>query len=61
VPKTLIRMRERQSRLLTRPFRPEETVITADLRAELELRLRPDVRRLRAWLGADFAGWGLLD
>jgi hypothetical protein len=61
VPRWLIRMRDQQSPLMTRPFRPEETVMTPELRAELAVRLRPDVARLREWLGPDFDGWGLLD
>lgn len=61
VPGRLVRMREQQSPLMTRPFRREETVMPPDLRQELARRLQPDVRRLREWLGADFDGWGLLD
>jgi hypothetical protein len=61
IPGWLVRMREEQSPLLTRAFRPDETVMTAELRAELATRLRPEVRRLRTWLGPDFDGWGLLD
>jgi hypothetical protein len=60
VPRWLVRMREQQSPLMTRTFRPDETAMTPELRAELSARLRPDVSRLRAWLGPDFEGWGLL-
>jgi hypothetical protein len=60
VPHWLVRQRERESRLLTRPFRNDETVLPDDLRAELVRRLRPDVDALRDWLGHDFHGWGML-
>jgi hypothetical protein len=60
VPGWLADMRERQSPLMTRPFRPDEAAMSPELRAELANRLTPDVRRLRAWLGPDFDGWGLL-
>lgn len=61
VPRRVVRWRERESWLLTRPFRPEETAVTPQLRQELASRLRADVAALRMWLGPDFHGWGLLD
>jgi hypothetical protein len=35
--------------------------LPAELEAELVEQLRPDVARLRAFLGSDFDGWGLLN
>ena len=50
------------ARVLTgRRIRPAELVIPADVEARLVELLRPDVARLRDWLGPDFDGWGLLD
>ena len=60
VPGWVVRRRERESWLLTRPFRPSETVLPEDVRAELVRRLRPDVEELRDWLGSGFHGWGML-
>lgn len=60
VPRWVVRRRERESWLLTRPFRQTETVLPEDVRAELVQRLRPDVEELRDWLGSDFHGWGML-
>jgi Sulfotransferase family len=44
----------------TRPVDPAMADLPADLEAELAEQLRPDVARLRRFLGADFDGWGLL-
>lgn len=61
VPARLVRWREEQSPLMTRAFRPRESTMPDDVRAELVRRLRPDVAELRQWLGNDFDCWGLLD
>jgi hypothetical protein len=45
----------------TRPVVPEMAALTAGLEAELVEQLRPDVARLRTFLGGEFDGWGLLD
>jgi hypothetical protein len=45
----------------TRPVVPAMAELPADLEAELVERLRPDVARLRTFLGAGFDGWGLLE
>ncbi|HEY7282279.1 MAG TPA: sulfotransferase domain-containing protein [Actinomycetota bacterium] len=48
------------TRLMTRPIRPDEVAIDADLRQRLADVLRPDVERLRRWMEPSFTGWGLL-
>ena len=48
------------NRVLSREVRPEELRIDPQLRERLADVLRPDVRRLRQWMGPDFDGWGLL-
>lgn len=53
-------LRHNRSRLVTRAVRPEERVLDEDLRARLADVLRPDLERLRPWMGPDFDGWGLL-
>ena len=52
--------RFKRSRLTTRILTPEDGRISNDVRQRLQDRLRPDVERLRAYLGPDFEGWGLL-
>lgn len=49
------------SPLATRPIGAEETRMDDDLRHRLEDVLRPDVERLRRYMGPSFTGWGLLD
>ncbi len=53
-------VRHNRSRLLTRPIRPDERTVDPDVRARLEDVLRPDLERLRPWLGDGDDGWGLL-
>ena len=48
------------SRLTTRPLTPRDTTMDDDLRRQLEDLLRPDVERLRDYLGPEFDGWGML-
>jgi len=48
------------SPLTTRALGPDDVTLTGDLRKRLEETLRPDVERLREYLGEDFHGWGLL-
>lgn len=60
VPALLVRWREQQSPLLTRPLRAREHVVPPAVRDELAAQLRPEVEQLRAWLGPEFDGWGLL-
>ncbi|MDQ3758698.1 MAG: sulfotransferase [Actinomycetota bacterium] len=45
----------------TRALTRSDTTLTCDVRKRLEEMLRPDVERLREYLGEDFHGWGLLD
>jgi hypothetical protein len=48
-------------RAVTRPSAPPEpSVLSPQVRAEMLDRLRPDLERLPALLGADFDCWGLL-
>lgn len=47
--------------LASRPITEQETRIDDDLRHRLEDVLRPDVERLRRYMGPSFSGWGLLD
>jgi hypothetical protein len=54
------RARIQRSRLTTRPLTPGDTTLPDDVRRRLEDLLRPDVERLRQYLGPDFDGWGLL-
>lgn len=59
VPAALVRWREQQSPVVTRPLRAREQVVPPAVRAELAARLRQEVEQLRAWLGPGFDGWGL--
>jgi hypothetical protein len=45
----------------TRPVSSSRAELPADVEAELVEQLRPDLERLRSFLGTDFDGWGLLD
>ena len=47
-------------RFNTRAITAEETAIGDDLRGRLADLVRPDVARLREWMGPSFDGWGLL-
>lgn len=46
-------------RLTTTSFVPGWGAIPDNLRLQLEQVLRPDVRRLRSYIGSDFDGWGI--
>ncbi|MBV9293198.1 MAG: sulfotransferase domain-containing protein [Frankiales bacterium] len=59
VPGRLRSAEARGSRLLTRPIEPGEVVVSDDLRERLAALLRPDLVRLRGYLGTDFDCWGL--
>lgn len=50
----------RHSPLATRPMTPEETHLDDALREDLRAVLRPDLERLREYLGPGFDAWGLL-
>jgi hypothetical protein len=54
-------VRRAVERATTRPVSPAMAELPATLEAELIERLRPDLVRLRAFLGPEFDGWGLLD
>jgi hypothetical protein len=47
-------------RMLYRTITDDEVRIDDDLRRRLETVLRPDIARLRTWMGPTFDGWGLL-
>lgn len=49
-----------RSPLTTRALKPEDITVPDDARKRLEDSLRPDVERLRTYLGRDFDGWGLI-
>ena len=53
--------RLRYSAFATRSFRPDETGVDPDLEDRLRVLLRPDLERLRSFLGPSFDAWGLLD
>lgn len=57
------RLRDAAWRALSRRATPpkELTTMSAELQAEVVRRLRPDLRRLRTYMGEDFHCWGLLD
>lgn len=46
-------------RISTAPATKDQAPLPLDLRAHLEDLLREDVRRLRAYMPADFSGWGI--
>lgn len=48
------------NRVLSRPVRAEDLRLDPELRERLGDVLRPDIERLRQWMGSDFDGWGLL-
>lgn len=48
------------SALTTRALDARDFTVSDDVRRRLEDRLRPDVAKLRTYLGDDFDGWGLL-
>jgi hypothetical protein len=54
-------VRRAVERATTRPVSPAMAELPATLEAELIERLRPDLVRLRAFLGPEFDGWGLLE
>jgi Sulfotransferase domain len=54
-------VRRRVRRVLTRPVDPAMAELPPALEAELVEQLRPDLLRLRTYLGDDFGAWGLLD
>lgn len=53
-------LQHNRNRFVSRALRPSELVITEDTRRRLEDVLRPDVERLRTWMGPGFGAWGLL-
>lgn len=53
--------RLRRSRLTTRALRASDTELPPGLRERLEDLVRPDLVRLRDYLGPGFRAWGLLD
>jgi hypothetical protein len=57
-PKLWQRVRPRARRALSRPV-GERPALEPELRARLETLLAPDVERLRAISGRDFASWSL--
>jgi hypothetical protein len=54
-PAPLLRLRHR---ITARPIQPDLSLSPA-VRQELEARLRPDIERLRTYLGDAFDGWGI--
>jgi hypothetical protein len=54
-------VRRRARRLVTRPVDPSMAALPDEVEAELVAALRPDLVRLRRYLGEDFDGWGLID
>ena len=54
-----IRLRRALGPIIRRPTRAEDAQIPDELRQLLETKLADDVRRLRAYLGDDFDGWGI--
>lgn len=59
VPRRVSWLQERA--LTTRAVRPDELMLTEDLRARLTDLIRYDVERLVPWMDAGFDGWGLLE
>jgi Sulfotransferase domain len=45
--------------LVSRAARPDETALPPEAEARLRELLRPDVARVRSFLGPDFDGWGI--
>jgi hypothetical protein len=58
VPQAVVR--HNRHRWVTRPLRPEERVLDAEVRERLAALLRPDVERFTRWLAPGDDGWGLL-